>query len=229
MGVRVITKEIYDEMLEMFRQHHNVAYIAERVKSARVTVSKAFEVGWPNKGLPPIKQVIAEEQEQARAQRQRDLENQIREELLIKEQARKDAIEARAQEAKGAKITRTNALGMAAVSNRLLVSAEKIVKEIESRVATNLATLDLDDMRKLVDTTARMVQRAQTTMVLALQIERVVTGQPVAIIGHAVAHMTPEQLADEFEGMLRTAERSGWIKSLEPVSPIEGVDPNDNP
>ena len=211
MSARRFTQVEHDALLAAFRDAPgNVSNAAKVAHVNRVTAWKAWHKGWPK--LPfarvPISVMLDTEREAARAHR-------IREELKAEEmaaeqrlQAKHDAIRARGEEAQGARAARGNALGLAGVSARLLKSCTAMVQELERRVGLGLHTMSDAEMRKWIDVGGRMATRALDTMRVALDIERIVAGEPIAVIGVRVDNMTPDQMVNSLEALDRTLARA---------------------
>lgn len=209
------TKEVHDALLAAFREEPgNVSRAARVAGCSRPTADKAWKHGFRNKvwARVPLKDVLEEEQESARRARiAQEIEAQ-RQEDERRIQQRIDAMKARDEEAQGAKASRTNAIGLALVVNRMLVAAQKAAEEIQSRVNQNLATIALKELRGLVADTARAIRHAESVMLLALQIERLVQGEPLAVVGVRVDQMSPDQMLRQLEHIQRTITRAGRHK-----------------
>lgn len=218
-GAKAFTREKWDALLAAFRLEPGNVHRASIVAGvSRETAQKAWDRGWQDSTKPwahvRIQDVLLKEQEEARAALRAQHVREHEAEMQAQLRAREDAIQARKEEAQGSAASRKNALGLAIVANKALVAGQKVVAELQRRVddPDGLEKMPLKDLSRLLELNARLVQRAENCMALALQIERVVAGEPIAILGHRVESMSPAQIADELQSMLRTfdrAERAG--------------------
>lgn len=202
------TQEAYDLLLAFYRREGPKFTEASRAAKCSLKVARsAWQTGW--RGLPwaePIEKVTREEQEAARARRLQLEREEIEKADAVRKQARQDAIEARAQEARSAKLSRANGMLFAASVTKMLGSLSKVAGEIERRVndPNILTTLPPQELRKLVQTISGATREGQNIIRTALEIERIVTGQPIAVIGMQVSAMSPTQLAEEIARMQKS-------------------------
>lgn len=209
------TKELYDTLLDFFRSEGPIySKAAKHAKCTDTLAKSAYEKGW--RGLPwakPIVEVLQEEENVVRAARLKAVEEQARLEEEVRLEARKDALEARKSEAQGAKLSRGNAIRLSIASTRLLMTMEKIVAEVQTRFNDNgdVQEIPLSELRKWLQLIPQTVKDAQQTMQMALQIERVVTGEPIAILGVKLDQLTPEQMIAQLSGINRTIQRLGEL------------------
>lgn len=195
-----------------FREQGPIYSQAAKACNCSDNVAKAaYEKGW--RGLlwaRPIFDVLKEEAEAVRAHRQKLQEEQLQAEEEQRIAARKDALDARKQEAAGAKVSRGNAIRLGINVTKLLVSMEKLVEEVGRRVADSdeLEAIPLPELRKLLQLVPQAVKDAQSCMQMALQIERVVTGEPIAVLGVRLDTMTPEQMVTQLSNIQRTLARA---------------------
>jgi hypothetical protein len=216
MATKAFTTEKYEALLNAFREEPgNINAAAKKANTTWATADKAWRHGWANKPWGrAISLVLKEEMEAARAARIQEEKRIAREELERMIQARLDAIEARKEEAQGAKVSRKNAILMAVVSNRLLSAADKIAVEIQNRVNAGVAAMPLADLRKLMEMATRAVSRSEQVMRMAVELERIIAGEPIAIVGVRSEKMTPEQMVESLRTMERTMARAGALAVL---------------
>ena len=93
------------------------------------------------------------------------------------------------------------------------MTMEKIVAEVQTRFNDNddVQEIPLPELRKWLQLIPQTVKDAQQTMQMALQIERVVTGEPIAILGVKLDQLTPEQMIAQLSGINRTIQRLGEL------------------
>jgi hypothetical protein len=181
------------------------------------TAKRAWKEGWPNKAFAsvPIERVLLDEMEAARALRvRREMEAQAREED-VRVKARADAIAARADEAHTATIARKNTMNLAIVTAKAVMNADMIVEEMSGRLMTNgkpdpakLAGLTPTEMRAMLGLASRMTRDSLRIFEMALRCERIVAGEPIAVLGVRVEEMSPERMVEELKGLSRTMERA---------------------
>jgi hypothetical protein len=220
-----ITPELYEALLAAARTHPaNYLRMAKAAGCTWRTAKRAWERGWVPQ-VPyakPIKFALEEEAEAIRTARiaaelkaQKDDEDR-------RVSARVDAIQARTEEAEGAKAQRRNAIGLAVLSNKLLTAALKMADEVNRRVAdpVQLGAMPLKEMRPMLDMVSRAVARAQMSFRYAVEVERIIAGEPIAVIGVRTDRMTPEQLVTSLEGMARTLARAGKLNATDFDNPL---------
>jgi hypothetical protein len=209
-----LTKEQYELLCDAYRKDPgNYAAAAKYAGVGVRSAQSAWDIGWKRRTwAKPIRLLIAQEQEQARAFREERQRAELQGEADRQVQTRLDAINARTEEGIGSKRTRTNALNISVVASKLVVVADKIVAEINRRVDTGVINLPLDELRRLVLTASTMIQRAGQVMITALQIERIVLGEPIAVLGIKTEHMGMEQILEHLTSVRDTIERGAKVK-----------------
>jgi hypothetical protein len=206
-GGRTIEK--WNAMCEAFRSlPGNIANCSRMSGVSKAAVSKAWHYGWRNKpwGRKSIKELLVEEQEAARAKRlamEREAGAREAEQAIA---ARMDAIQARTEEGALAKASRKNAVNLAVISSKLLVLLDKMLERLRQEVEAN--TVPVGEIRKWVGTVSVATQRAEAVMRMALEIERIVTGEPIAVLGVRVDKMSPDDMVRELSGLTKTLERA---------------------
>lgn len=208
------TKVLYEKLVDFFRANGPRYPQAAKACGCSANIAQtAFEKGW--RGLvwaTAIEQVLADEAEAARAARMKAAEEQARVEEEVRLAARRDAAIARKQEAQGAQISRSNALNVAVATAKLLNSMHILVAEVEARLKGGDAqSMTMVEMRKWLHLIPQAVKDAQTTMQMALQIERVVTGEPIAVLGVRVDQMSPTQMVQQLQNLQKTMERANAL------------------
>lgn len=230
---RQITQANYEQLLVEFRRHPGaITKVAQACGIAWRTAKRAWDRGWtPQRPwAKAIKLVLEDEAELIRAERiKKDLDAQRAEEDR-RVAARMDAIQARKEEAEGAKASRRNAIGLAVVSNKLLTAALVMCDELTRRVndPAEMKAMTVAEMRSLFDMISRGASRSVLAFRYALEVERIIAGEPIATIGVRVDKMSPEQLVGELQGMARTLARAGKLNSSDfddPLlsDPLEGM------
>lgn len=211
----------WDALLAAFRQAPgNIALAARTANVDWATAKRAWLVGWPRRrGMSaPIKEVLENELEAARTKRLKLQAHAqaMEEERLVQE--RLHAIKAREQEAQGAEVTRQNAVNLAVVAAKLTVMVDGLVEDLRQRQKTNTTPLSVEEVSKLVRLAASTTATAARVVQAALTVQRVVTGNPIAVVGLKVESLTATDLVAELSGVAKTLERANrYAVSVEPA------------
>jgi hypothetical protein len=219
------TRETYDLLLEFYRQNGGKFTEASRAAGCSLKVARsAWSTGW--RGLvwaEPIEQRLVQEQEAARAKRLTLEREELERQEMVRRQAREDAIEARTKEAQMAKLSRGNATLFAAHTLRMLKSLNMVVQEFDRRVSdvSILQAMSSQELRKWVDTVTGSTKDAAQIVRMALEIERIVTGQPIALLGLQVSEMTPVQLMGELERIQGTLAKYNALPGQREIEDAE--------
>jgi hypothetical protein len=228
------TRENYDRLLVAYRQMPGLhTRVAATVGVDYATAKKAWDDGWNAKTCPwaqPIQHVLLEEQESVRAERERREKETREKEISLAVEAREDAIRARAEEAVGAKVSRSNAIGVGLLSSKLVVGMQKLVDEINLRLGIvprdsrgnaivlspadqvrlgSSSNLSFDQMRQLLALGSHLVERSQRILRHALDIERIVAGDPKAVAELRNAEgLSPDEVVLELTRLTGVMERA---------------------
>jgi len=209
------TRDLYETLLVYYRDHaEDHAEAARRCKCTRKLAQTTYERGW--RGLAwakPLREVLESEQMQARAARLKMERESLEAEERARMDARKDALEARAAEAKGAKLSRANAIMFSAACSKALVGLQRLVAEFEGRTQSPAAvqSMSLKEIRYWITTVSGAVRDAQVMLKTALEIERIVTGEPLAVLSIRTENMGPQEMYAE---LTRTLESLRILKHL---------------
>lgn len=228
MSSKALTRELYGKLEAAFRaEPGNITAAARTAGCTWETAKKAWTTGWTRRAwAPSIRATLEREIEEAKAARWRREQEAAQAEMDRQVQARLDSIQARAEEAQGSKVSRKNALNLAVVSGKMIVLADAMVNELKRRVDSGLSAFKDDDLRRWMNSAAMLVHRAESVMRLALEIERVVVGEPVAVLGVKVEDMSPEHMVKELQGIARTLGRAQNLSNaLKPGA----ADPDSSP
>jgi hypothetical protein len=219
------TRSNYEALLKFFREEMcSYKEASKRLGIPESAVKAAYESGWDD--VPwgkSIRSVLEDEQVETRALR-RDAEiRRIEEEEQLRSKAREDMMETRAQEARAAKATRANALGAAVAAARLVMSMRTMAEEVERRVndRQTLQSMKMEDLRQWMKAIPQAVMQVGSTVKLALEIERIVAGEPLAMIGLRVDSMSPEQLQSQLQDLMDRLQRTGSLMTQRDEHEIE--------
>lgn len=226
--MKPITKNLYESLIDAFRQTQVYERVAKIVKDdvsrsggtcAVATAKKAWLEGWPHLDFRPIKEVIELEEASARRllQTKGDPDFEIRmlheltsDEALMREKARKDAIAARAAEGVLVREARATAIELLSNAKELLRGFNRLTPTI----IKYLETMDIASDKQLVEA-AKILWRiaissraATESGMKALQMERLLLGQPMDIIGvKDVSDVTESDALEELDRCAMVADR----------------------
>lgn len=220
MARRKITPEFYEALTAAFRQvPGNASEAAALVREAMGstcdprTAARAWDRGWPRLELEPIAARLEKEKIAARAKLAHDdtakaLAAATSDEAVVREQARIDAINARTAEGRLVRVARENVLALLESSNELLEGYRLLAPKVKKL----LAKMDADDLG--ITESARLLwriaiaARASTAAGLqVLQMERLLLGQPMEIIGIRDMELDESDVLVELEEAAEMAAR----------------------
>jgi len=209
MARRKYTKELYDRLVQGFREAPNNFSHASRIAGCdRRAAQRAYELGWPARSWAiPIKDYLAAEKERIRAERQKQLEAQRESESEMREKAQTDAIAAQTQEAAGSAQARANALALAGVIGRIAVACVPLSDRIAKALREDISMTPQQAL-KLFSSMAYVVRQGNETLKLALEIERLRVGEPTSIFRLQADEMTVDDVADSLSHLHRTLQRA---------------------
>lgn len=232
MGRRAYTRDLYENLLEAFKQAPgNVSRAAITAGCGREMAKIAWEKGFKTKHfeLPPIASVLNDLEAEARARLAEEEAERSRKAAEMRAKAREDAIKAAAEEAKGTRYARqTNAVELL-VLGKLLEASEPVIKRLVAEFAVmadvqKTPKLNLTKTLKLFQQMAYVVDRATRGHMIAMQQERLRVGQPMAILGVSAEQMQPEAGPMEFGDIERTLARARELGLIPPAVPGEEAD-----
>ena len=190
------------------------------------TALKLWEHGWKRHGWARAIRIVLMEEDRDAEEARREIERAKRQEEIDRlASERMMAIEARADELSGAQTSRKSAIAFAVVSQKLVRSANALANELNVRLGRgDAAEMSLAEMRDLIRTVAYTVDKSERILRMALEIERVVAGDPTAVSEHRGTSIgTPEERAVELERVLATLERAkarGGMRVLNGVAEV---------
>jgi hypothetical protein len=234
VGRRPITKAFYDAMVEVLRDNFGNFRAAQRIlvkhpankagTCSIPTIKNAWDIGYPKYGLKPIKEVVKELDEQEKKAARAKLNSMTIEEskqilgldknapkdLIEKEQSREAAIIARAAEAKLVRDARNNVIELLNSSGELLAGYSALTKEVRRFLANHkIETITgAQTAIQLLWRISTTTKRATDAGMKVLQMERLLLGQPMEIIGTKdVDEISDEDALKELEEAAQAAER----------------------
>jgi len=210
MGRRRLTQELYDRLVEGYRESPgNHAHAARIAGCGWKLAKRSWEDGWKEYTYAiPIKDQLQADKEGARLQRSRILEEERTKKSEEREEARKDAIQARSQEAQAAQRAGVNALAMANIIGKIVLACGPL----STRLAEMLKDPDNDMtarmMAQILKDSTYIVKRGNDAIRTALEIERLRVGNPIDTMDLGIEDMTHEEALEELEGLSKTLARA---------------------
>lgn len=192
MSARAMTQDVYDRITLAFRtEGQNFLGVSRAAKVHVQTARKAWETGWPRRGWRPIRAVFLEEQLSARAAllREQAAEAAAREAARRKERedARAQAVQARAQEGQLVSLARGASLAAVSTAAGLMISARKLGAQVKAYLEDEAAKapdqkLGVDDSVDLLRRVVSINEAINRSAMQTMQMERLHLGKPTEII-----------------------------------------------
>ncbi len=233
MSAHQIPKDVWRKVLESFRSQPG--HFAAAARAAGITIptaKKLWEVGYPNdldeEVRRPLKDVIADEQLEARARMaelealtaQQAAELEASRRAAVAERARRDANASREEEARIIRVARgtvgdvlaglvNSAKATLVVGRRMNALAEKWLEQQEQ---TPTLAFSPSELREVVEAQAKLASSTKAIVEAghqAMQMERLLLGEPTAIIAHAhLQDITLEEAERRMAAAGRALERA---------------------
>lgn len=188
----MLTTEKRDEILASFRKHGPIfAEVARETGCADNTARRMWFKGWPKRNWPPAKDVLAGEGISARAQMAPVV---VQTEKAIV----RDAIDSRAEEAKGVRMARVNAQALMGACSNLLAGFHPVAGALKRQLEQLARGTELDIQQALAAgrQIALMTRSAVLVAQTAMEMERLALGEPTEVIQHkhTVSDLTPDEV-----------------------------------
>lgn len=235
MGSSAITQEAWLKLVEAYRRLPGTESGAHRIAAAEVgldsrTARKAWEQGltkgWHG-ARKPIRDLLLEEQELARARLQdmqdeakrAELERDAIERAEVRRKAMLDVTEARTQEGQVVRLIRANTLAALGSIAKLNQALQKAVSAMQYTVTAMCADdpvtgaprlLGLGEMRTIKDlvaTTTSALRQAGDAAQRAMEAERLLLGEPSRIVGIQVQPLSLTDARDRVAMAARAIAR----------------------
>jgi len=217
-----ITREVAEKLLEAFRRSPGHARLAARAAGIdHRTARKAWERGWPHQphAARPMREVIAEEQEAARALRdqqgaevlRRAAELEAAELVARRTQAARDAATTRAAEAVMVKLGRSAAIELVGSLASINKATERLASSVSRRLreeddSAPASVGELHEVVGLARSLAEAVAQVTSSAHTLLEMERQIVGEPHQF--HSPAAPTPVVTMEEAERRIEAASRA---------------------
>lgn len=223
MPKKAITRDTYDKLLEGWRLNPGSPTLAAKYAGVDYrTARKIHEQGMPRRGWEPLRTLLEREMQQARASMLASAAAKVAVDEKTREDAAKQAAQARAQEGQMVGLMRQTVLQGAGAAAQLIVTARSLVaygkEEIEK-----LLKLPEGDIRRLTasqavsfaERMARVVDELVSTAHRVMQMERLHLGEPGQIIRmEAPTAMTLEEAELRLEAAKATLDRAKRVGGL---------------
>jgi hypothetical protein len=227
MSVRAYTAELHDKVLAGFasRRGHKwrgqISEVARETGCTRRTVLQAWETGWPERDLPPIKDLLAHENVNRRAMAQQLVETaqarKAAENLVAGAQVKVDGLKAQAAKLERglqevaqfdademAKREVKMVRGLSAlVLNGISYAGQTFTPEMIAKLASTIrervlaGTIDSKEARAFFFTLGQFVERLAHAGEVCMNMERQRLGDPNLTMRVEVVTGTPEELREE--------------------------------
>lgn len=232
MGGRVIDKAFVDGLLDAFAaKPGNAAAAAAQCKCDHRTAKRAWALGWPKYGIPPLSETIAAQQVAARALANREetaaLEGNRDAHKQLKIEASMHAAKDREREGQIVRATRDSALALQAITMNLAKRGHILTQNITD---AELQELTISGRLKALKTIAEFAEKAANTAEKAINLHRLIMGEPTSFIAvehtheHAHVHVSNDEMVAVIARAQGAVERAQEAGILEAVV----VDPDDS-
>lgn len=209
MGKKAISRELYEQMLEAFREEPgNVGYVAKKCDVEYRTAAKCWKVGWESKYFDPAKDKIEQELIAEQLATRARLANSIKSDTKS-EVVRQDAVEIRTHETKMVRGARENCIALMACSQKLLGGAFQLSARLGELLRNE--QLGVKDGIAVLATIGKLIKDGNESAKLSLVLERLLVGAPTEIIG--LTNITVADAESECRRALATIEMA---KSMGP-------------
>lgn len=209
MGKKAISRELYEQMLEAFREEPgNVGYVAKKCDVEYRTAAKCWKVGWESKYFDPAKDKIEQELIAEQLATRARLANSIKSDTKS-EVVRQDAVEIRTHETKMVRGARENCIALMACSQKLLGGAFQLSARLGELLRNE--QLGVKDGIAVLATIGKLIKDGNESAKLSLVLERLLVGAPTEIIG--LTNITVQEAESECRRALATIEMA---KSMGP-------------
>lgn len=208
MARRVITHEMYDAMLQAFReQPGNASYAARAASCERRMAARAWEKGWPAQPWArPIRDVLTQERIQAKARQFKEQEQAAKREQELREKAKQEAIDALAAEGQMLKLGRSSVTSALAAAGILWPAIRRVAEEL--RVGIEAGTAKLTDSQKMafIKSYTWVVNIGASAASTLIEAERRHQGEPTEVVQHTLSTEDPQSLKEAMEELERVQE-----------------------
>lgn len=217
--------ELYERALDFYRQHPgDYSECGRQLGITYNTASRYWNIGYLRLNLDPIKDVIEREKHLSRArvaqleQQVKETEQEVEERILAqasnnetfeREKARNDAIKARAAEGLLVRYARDNVIQLLESSKAQLTAFNESREILIKKIKFEMQDMSAKECADLMWRIAISSRAATESGMKALQMERLLLGQPMEIIGvKNQDDLTEEQAIERLGDLAEVAERA---------------------
>ena len=222
MARRIIDRNTYDLLLTAYRDtpgnHTNAARVAG---IDRRMARRAFETGWDSAPWAvPIKSALQSEQIAARAERAKMRTAEFIDEQTQRDNARRDAIDARATELHGLKMAR----GVSIATFNALLRVMRDIQPVAERVramADDLDNVSPERALNILDRVARLANTATNTAQTVMRMERLHAGDPETVVAVQLGELSDDDITaelNEINAALQIAGRADDSQIIDAVT-----------
>ncbi len=210
MARRAITRDLYDALLEGFRvKPGNASHAADVAGCERRMARRGWEQGWERNAIwaRPIREVIREELQAARAERVRMQEEEQEHAQGIRDRARADSIKANVEEAHK-------------ILQGMMISTFPLLGKLKAALSDPNLQLKPKEMVRILKDTSGVVRQVNEAIKTSLEIERLRLGEPLR--GDDVDDdLGNDELLEDLLGIDRTLRRATVLASSSPLKILE--------
>jgi len=212
-----VDKAVYEKILAMSRAGAPAVTISKELNLARGTVAKAMNTGWPLRGFPSIKDVLAGDKQAARAAERVASEQDAVRSLEERDLARKQAVDTMLAELRMMGIARNGVTGVLAIAAELVPAMVIVGRGLSDLIKRKMADgeIDIDEGLRILGRMSYMIRQGvgAASDLISSERERQTTpdGAPQA---DTVEDMTDEQALAQLEQvreMLDVTHARGFI------------------
>lgn len=203
------TRDFYEKLLNAYREEPgNATHAGRKCGCDRRAALFAWEKGWKHHPWArPIKDVLMEEREEARALARRKQEEMQLAAEATRDLARKEAVDARKQELDILRVARSDVLAALAIAAECVPAMRILAKVIAEFCRPGpqgqLPTIGPKDAMQLMTRHASLVQKAVGAAEAVIQLSRLERGESTVNVGLAQEQepLTQEALFEELEAV----------------------------
>lgn len=216
-AAQTMTQELYNAMIAAFRKKPgNCSHVARACGVSRKRATKWWCLGSARQPeYEPIRRVLAREKAEAQAALEGGKRERRDDTLHVAAQARREAIETRAQQDKLVRMTRAASGSVLATALKLQQDGDRLADRVRLQIARRLNAGDAMTEREALSLLERISKYTRTgtdLMDRAMRLERLRLGEPqhVTALLTGDVEMTPAEAAIEIraagEALLRAEE-----------------------
>jgi len=195
MGRRAITEDVWQDLVDGWRQNpHSASAAARYAGTTAKTAQKAWENGFPQKGWIPVKIIMEQEKVKARAMLLAEEAARTAVQQKEREDAIKQAAQTRVQEGQIVQVLRGTSLAAVSEGAQLASAARQLAAWVQAQMKLILdsiangsttaeaAGLTVEKALARLDRISVIMERIARFALTAMQAERLHMGEPMEIV-----------------------------------------------